>query len=158
MDQQISNLTMLLIYLNSQEETKTKTRTGKNQNEVKILTSWVHYKYEILEELQNQGLIRLTPGSRSLIIMDKGEQAAKELKKRLLVNTDNQFLKDLDIRSWTKSLLPCHITRENKEYPDYLELMELMRMPEIEKIILGKLADLKIVANSAIKQFFQGLK
>jgi hypothetical protein len=36
--------------------------------------------------------------------------------------------------------------------------MDLMRMPEIEKIILGKLADLKVAAHSAINKFFAGLK
>jgi hypothetical protein len=36
--------------------------------------------------------------------------------------------------------------------------MELMRMPEIEKIILEKLAELKIAAKSAINKFFEGLR
>jgi hypothetical protein len=33
-----------------------------------------------------------------------------------------------------------------------------MRMPEIESIILGKLADLKVVAKDVINKFFEGLK
>jgi DNA-binding MarR family transcriptional regulator len=158
MERKLSELTMLLIYLNSKEETKTQTRTGKNQKEVKVLKSWVHYKYEILDELQNQGLIRRTPGARSLTISDKGKQAAEELKNKLLEKTNDQLLKGLDIKPWTKSLLPCHIPGDDKEYAHYLELIELMRMPEIEKIILGKLADLKIVAWDAIDKFFEGLK
>jgi hypothetical protein len=64
----------------------------------------------------------------------------------------------LHIQSWTKSLLPCPITADDQQYASYIELMESMRMPEIEKIILGKLADLKIVAQSAISQFFARLK
>jgi hypothetical protein len=158
MERKLSELTMLLIYLNSQEETKTQTRTGKNQKEVKILKSWVHYKYEILEELQNQGLIRLTPGGKSLTVTEKGRQTAGELKNKLLETNNNQFLKGIDIKPWTKSLLPCPITSDDKEYHDYLELMELMRMPEIKKIILGKLADLKVGAKDAINKFFAGLK
>jgi hypothetical protein len=158
MEEKLSELTMLLIYLNSREETKTQTRTGKKTKEVKILKSWVHYKYEILEELQNQGLIRRTPGARSLTVSEKGKQAAEELKKKLLDKTNEQLLKGPDIKPWTKSLLPCPIPADDKQYAHYLELMDLMRMPEIEKIILGKLADLKVAAHSAINKFFAGLK
>lgn len=158
MEQQISELTMLLIYLNSQEEIKTQKMTGKNQKKEKVLKSWVHYKYEILDELKLQGLIRFIPGSRSLIITEKGKQAAEELKKRLLDKTNDQFLKGLDIKPWTKSLLPCHIPKDDKTYAQYLEMIELMRMPEIEKLIMGKLAELKIGAEDTIKKFFEGLK
>jgi len=149
-DQQISELTMLLIYLTGWEETPKKSKEDK-----KVFRAWVFHKFEILDELQNQGLIRLTPGGKSLTVTEKGKQAAEELKNKLLETNNNQLLKGPDIKPWTKSLLPCHITRDDKEYPHYLELMELMRMPEIEKIILGKLADLKVVAKGAIKQFFQ---
>jgi DNA-binding PadR family transcriptional regulator len=153
MEQQISELTMLLIYLTGWEETPKKSKKEK-----KVFRAFIGYRYEALQELENQGLIRLTPGGKSLTVTEKGKQAAGELKNGLLDKTNDRFLKGLDIQPWTKSLLPCHIPGDDKEYPQYIELIELMRMPEIEKIILGKLADLKIVAKGAIKQFFEGLK
>ncbi len=103
-------------------------------------------------------MIRLTPGGKSLTVTEKGKQTAGELKKWLLDKTNDQFSKGLETQPWTKSLLPCHIPVDDKQYAHYLELMELMRMPEIEKIILGKLADLKVVGYSAINKFFAGLK
>ena len=153
MDQQISELTMLLIYLTGWEETP-----KKSNKEKKVFRAFIGYRYEALQELESRGLIRLTPGGKSLTVTEKGKQTAGELKNKLLETNNNQFLKGIDIKPWTKSLLPCPITSDDKEYHDYLELIELMRMPEIEKIILGKLADLKVGAKDAIKQFFESLK
>jgi transcriptional regulator with XRE-family HTH domain len=76
----------------------------------------------------------------------------------LFGKTGDIFLKRLEIEPWTKSLLPCHISGDDKEYAQYLELMKLMRMPEIETIILGKLVELKIFAKDEIKQFFDSQK
>jgi hypothetical protein len=152
MEQNILDLAMLLVYLTGWEEDVRNSKKGE-----KRFTAWVFYKYEILDELENQGLIRCTPGGKSLTVTEKGKQASLELKKKLLANTDNRFLKDLHIKSWTKSLLPCPIPADDQQYANYLELMESMRMPEIQQIILGKLADLKIVANTAITEFFAGL-
>jgi hypothetical protein len=153
MEQYILDLSLLLMYLTGWEEDKRNSSKGE-----KCFKAWVYHKYEILTELQNQGLIRFTPAGKTLTVLEKGKQAALELKKKLLADTDNRFLEDLHIQSWTKSLLPCPITADDQQYASYIELMESMRMPEIEKIILGKLADLKIVAQSAISQFFARLK
>jgi hypothetical protein len=150
MDQQISELIMLLIYLTGWEEISQK---GK-----KVFRAWVFHKFEILDELKNQGLIRLIPGGKSLTVTEKGKQIGEELKNKWLDKTNDQFLKGLDIQPWTKSLLPCPITGDDKEYAQYLELMELMQMPEIEKMILEKLAELKIAAKYAIDKFFAGLR
>ena len=140
MNQEISELTMLLIYLTGWKED-----SRKNENK-KVFRAWVFHKFEILNELQDQGLIRLTPGGKSLTVTEKGKQIGEELKNKWLDKTNDQFLKGLDIQPWTKSLLPCHISRDSKEYTQYLELMELMQMPEIEKMILEKLEELKIAA------------
>jgi len=153
MEQQISKLTMLLIYLTGWEET-----SQKSNKEKKVFRAFKGYRYEALQELENQGLIRLTPGGKSLTVTEKGKQTAGELKNWLLDKSKDQLLKGLDIQPWTKSLLPCPIPGDDKQYAHYLELMELMRMPEIEKIILGKLADLKVGAKGAINKFFAGLK
>jgi DNA-binding PadR family transcriptional regulator len=153
MEQHISELTMLLIYLTGWEETP-----KKSNKEKKVFRAFRGYRYEALQELENQGLIRLTPGGKSLTVTEKGKKEAEELKNWLLEKTNDQVLKGLEIKPWTKSLLPCHIDRDNKEYADYLEMMELMRMPEIEKLIMGKLAELKIGAKGTIKKFFEGKK
>jgi hypothetical protein len=55
-----------------------------------------------------------------------GKKEAEALRNWLLEKTNDQVLKGLEIKPWTKSLLPCHIDRDNKEYADYLEMMELI--------------------------------
>lgn len=82
----------------------------------------------------------------------------QEKNQSLFPMSNEQFLKGLEIYPWTKSLLPCHIHKDDQRYNQYLDLMELMQMPEIEKMILEKLAELKISARYAINQFFAGLK
>jgi hypothetical protein len=96
MDQKLLDLSLLLMYLSGWEEDKRNTSTGE-----KCFKAWVYYKYEILTELQNQGLIRFTPVGKTLTVLEKGKQAALELKKKLLADTDNRFLEDLHIQSWT---------------------------------------------------------
>ena len=150
MDSRISELTMLLIYLTGREED-----SGRSENK-KVFRAWVFHKFEILDELKNQGLIRFIPGGKSLLVTEKGKKTAIELEKKWLNKTNEQFLKELEDKPWTKSLLPCHINRDDKKYSQYLELMELVQMPEIEKMILEKLAELKIAAKYAIDKFFSG--
>ncbi|UCC40833.1 MAG: transposase [Candidatus Aminicenantes bacterium] len=94
---QISELTLLLIYLTGWEETP-----KKRNKEKKVFMAFRGYRYEALQELENQGLIRLTPGGKSLTVMEKGKQAAEELKNKLLDKTNDRFLKGLEIEPWTK--------------------------------------------------------
>ena len=153
MNNELSELTMLLIYLTGWEETPKTSKKDK-----KVFRAWVFHKVEILHELQNQGLIRLTPGGKYITVTEKGKQIAGELKKQLLDKTNDQFLKGLEIKPWTKSLLPCHIPKDDNRYAQYLDLMELMQIPEIEFIILGKMGELKVVAKDYINQFFDSMK
>ncbi len=44
--------------------------------------------YEILDELQEQGLIYQIPGGRSLLLTDTGRQKAGELEKKYLKGTE----------------------------------------------------------------------
>ncbi len=151
MDQKVVDLTMLLIYLTCWEESTRYSKPGEFR-----LKAWKFYRFEIMGALQDRGLIHLTPGGKSLTVTEKGKQLGEELKKKVLDKTNDQFLKELEKNPWTKSFLPCHVPGDDKLYDKYLELMDLMRMPEIETIILGKLADLKIVAKSAVDKFFKG--
>ncbi|MGD2087420.1 MAG: DUF6429 family protein [Candidatus Aminicenantes bacterium] len=76
MDQQITDLTLLLIYLTGWEEDK------KNDPGEKVLRAWIFHKYEILDRLENRGLIRKLPGGKSLTVTEQGKQEAEELKKK----------------------------------------------------------------------------
>jgi hypothetical protein len=78
MEQHISELAMLLIYLTGWEEDK-RNAPGK-----KVFRAWKGYRFEILAELQSQGLIHQIPGGKSLIVTDNGKQKAEELKKKYL--------------------------------------------------------------------------
>ena len=78
MEQHISELTMLLIYLTGWEEDK-RNAPGK-----KVFRAWKGYKYEIMDDLQSKGLIRQIPGGKSLTVTDEGIKRAKELKRKYL--------------------------------------------------------------------------
>ncbi|MGD2093047.1 MAG: hypothetical protein PVH61_43195 [Candidatus Aminicenantes bacterium] len=150
MEQQISTLTLLLIYLTGWEETPKSSSRGKI-----IFKAFRGYRYEELKELETLGLIRLTPGGKYLTVTEKGKQAAEELKNQLLDKTTHQFLKGVKIEPWTKSLLPCHIPKDDQRYAQYQGLIDLMQIPDFEFIILGKLGELKVVGKDYIKQFFK---
>ena len=57
---------------------------------------------------------------------------------------------DLPVLFW-------HIAENEPRFEKYIELISLMHMPCIEQIILGKLAEIKIIAEKSIKSFFEGL-
>ena len=77
MDQQITELTMLLIYLSGWEETDDKGAKVK-----KTFRAFKGYRLEALQELTNRGLIRQVPGGKSLTVTAQGKQEAEELKKK----------------------------------------------------------------------------
>ena len=54
---------------------------------------------------------------------------------------------------WMKSLLPCHIEINDPRYENYYELSDLLQIPLLEKVILGKLTELKIIAREEIESF-----
>lgn len=82
----IPDLTLILIYLTGWEETKSRRstvkKTGENSN--KQFMAWKGYKFEVLDELEQQGLIHLVPGGKSLFLKDKGKQKAQELLKKYM--------------------------------------------------------------------------
>ena len=78
MEQHITELTMLLIYLTGWEEDK-RNAPGK-----KVFRAWKGYKFEILDEIQKQKLIYQIPGGKSLTLTDEGKQKALELKEKYL--------------------------------------------------------------------------
>jgi hypothetical protein len=82
MDPRISELTMLLIYLTGWEED-----SRKNENK-KVFRAFIGYRYEVVQELETQGLIRLIPGGKSLLVTEKGKKTAIELKKKWFNKTN----------------------------------------------------------------------
>ena len=75
-----TELTLLLIYLTGWEEDK-RNATGE-----KVFRAWKGYKFEVLDELQSQGLIKQIPGGKSLLLHEKGKQKARELIKKYIDN------------------------------------------------------------------------
>jgi hypothetical protein len=80
MDQRIKDLHLLLMYLTGWEEDK------KNEPGGKIFRAWKGYLFEILDDLEEQKLIRQfrTANSKSLILTEEGKQKAEGLKQRYL--------------------------------------------------------------------------
>ena len=78
MEQHITELTMLLIYLTGWEEDK------RNAPGEKVYRAWKGYKFEVLDELQQGRLIWQIPGGKSLILTDEGKQKALELKEKYI--------------------------------------------------------------------------
>jgi hypothetical protein len=76
----VTELTLLLIYLTGWEEDK------RNAPGEKVFRAWKGYKFEVLDELQSQGLIKQIPGGKSLLLNDEGKQKARELIKKYIVN------------------------------------------------------------------------
>jgi transcriptional regulator with XRE-family HTH domain len=54
------------------------------------------------------------------------------------------------------SQLLSPMDENDPRYEKFVELFSLMRIPAVEKIILGKLAEIKALAKEEIKTFFEG--
>jgi len=78
MNEKISDLHLLLIYLTGWEEDSRK-EPGK-----KIFRAWKGYKFETLDELQEKKLIHNYHNAKSLILTDDGKRKAEELKSKYL--------------------------------------------------------------------------
>jgi hypothetical protein len=76
----VPELTLVLIYLTGWEEDK------RNAPGEKVFRAWKGYKFEVLDELQSQGLIHQIPGGKSLLLNEKGKQKALELLKKYVEN------------------------------------------------------------------------
>ncbi|WP_026039085.1 DUF6429 family protein [Sporolactobacillus vineae] len=72
-NQQIKDLTLILLYLTSWEEAK---------NELKTFRSWKGYNFNSLNELEAQGLISGSRKSKSVYFSDEGINKAKKLLQK----------------------------------------------------------------------------
>jgi transcriptional regulator with XRE-family HTH domain len=76
----------------------------------------------------------------------------------LLSNMGDMFVAEEEHTSLAASLLECHVPKKDARFEKYLELMDLMQVPEVEQIILAKLVELKVFAREEINQFREGRK
>jgi len=74
MDQQeqISKLTLLLLYLTSWKENA-------------VQRSWKGYDFEVLNKLEEAGMIAQSKTAKSVYLTEDGIEAAKELEERLRI-------------------------------------------------------------------------
>ena len=71
-------LTLILIYLTGWEEDE------RNSPGKKVFRAWKGYRFEVLDALQSQGLIRQVPGGKSLLLYEKGKEKVRELIKKYI--------------------------------------------------------------------------
>ena len=75
MEEKIKELTLLLLYLTSWEE---------EYSDRKIKRCWKTFRFEVLDELREEGIITGKRKSKSVYLTDKGENLAKEIKEKYL--------------------------------------------------------------------------
>jgi len=76
MEKTIKELTMLLLYLNSWEE---KLIDGE-----KVNRSWKNFRYEDMDQLEEEGLIYGGKKSKSVTISEKGMKTAVKLVEKYI--------------------------------------------------------------------------
>jgi hypothetical protein len=77
---ELKELTLLLLYLNSWEE---KVIPG-----VTVNRSWKTFRFEILDELEAEGLIHGGKKAKSVGITEEGMKAAEKLKGKYLIGRE----------------------------------------------------------------------
>jgi hypothetical protein len=74
-DALLEELTLLVIYLASWEEDTRSKRV--------VRRAWRGYVFEVLDELERQGLIKQRRGEKSLVLTEAGVQRAQEIEERV---------------------------------------------------------------------------
>jgi len=78
MDKTIVELCLLLMYLTGWEED-----SRKNPGE-KIFRSWKGFLFNILNQLEEEKMIRQIKAGKSVVITEMGQRRAQQLKEKLL--------------------------------------------------------------------------
>ncbi len=78
MNQKIKDLNLLLLFLCSWEE------ESQDNPEEKVQRSWTSFLFDILHDLEQEGLITKKRSSKSVIITSKGIQKAKAINATVL--------------------------------------------------------------------------
>lgn len=74
--EQISKLTLLLIYLTSWEEKESGTSVQR---------AWKGYDFDILDKLEEEGLITKSITAKSLYLTNQGIASAKNLEEKVVI-------------------------------------------------------------------------
>jgi hypothetical protein len=78
MDERIKDLNLLLLYLCGWQEDSRQTPGEK------VFRSWKGFLFNILNQLEEEKMIRQIKGGKSLIITDAGLHRAQQLKEKML--------------------------------------------------------------------------
>ncbi len=78
MNQKIKDLNLLLLFLSSWEE------ESRVNPEEKVQRSWKGYLFDVLQDLEAEGLITQRQNTMSVIITQKGIQKAKSIDAALM--------------------------------------------------------------------------
>jgi len=79
MEQQIEELTHLLIYLTSWEE-----NLGTKKNPIKVLRSWKGYPFDVINSLIEKDGLRGSFRAKSVMLTEQGVKRAEQLKEKYL--------------------------------------------------------------------------
>lgn len=78
MDEKIKDLNLLLLYLCGWQE------DSRQSPGEKIFRSWKGFPFSILNQLEEEKMIRQIKNGKSVIITDLGQRRAQQLKEKLL--------------------------------------------------------------------------
>ena len=79
MEQQIEELTLLLIHLTNWEED-----VGTKKNPIKVLQSWTRYPFEVIKSLVDKDDLRGSYRAESVTLTEQGIKRAEQLRKKYL--------------------------------------------------------------------------
>lgn len=74
--QQIEELTLLLLYLTSWDE-------SKKDDPIPLIRSWKGYDFNVINSLADKGLIFGSKRAKSVYFTEKGIKLAEEIKKKI---------------------------------------------------------------------------
>jgi hypothetical protein len=78
MEAKVKELHLLLMYLTGWEE------DSRNNPGEKVFRAWKGYLFEVLNELEEENLVKQFGNAKSLILTDAGKQTAEKLKRQYL--------------------------------------------------------------------------
>ena len=78
MEQKIKDLNLLLLYLSGWEE------DSRNSPGEKVFRSWKGYLFEVLNEMEEEDLIKQFRNTKSVVLTEKGIEKAEQLKEKIL--------------------------------------------------------------------------
>ena len=69
----------------------------------------------------------------------------------LVSGEGEMLLKEEKREPWAKSTLPCHLEKIDPRYSQYVQLLDLLRIPAVESVIMGKISELLMFGKDKIE-------